>query len=838
MKTIKFIPTKYNEDSFLTTSDKETSQKKQLLICTKDSLLIETFNTAWSFFYELPSWFKKILRNGSIAQYEKTKAENDRKNMQTYYERKETYLKFYEEQVIAYLGIITEPPLERVVQQLKLLASKVWKQLPTSQEAKKKFEIIYNHFYDFLLKKLRKNQISSSIKKQLQDIPMMYNPDEPQILIPAKVSFGADEIRPYLYKYPLNLGTYRDLFKAFGCTEEFTLAQYSLVLEQIWKESKGKPLNCKTNPNDFIAIQKALYCILLKLKKDNIEEIKSVSELFIFTKSNCLQNIRETYYVDLNFAKYMHKQQYIQKLDNLKERIIELINIDNSHVRFSEFDLDVLFNKLPENLKPMPLSSLLQEQITEESLKRISYDESMPGVQLALYFEKKFSSDDFIEPLSVLLSWMAKSGDAYKALQWQNEKELFAFVSEKLGSLNFVCCCGLTSILYLNGVVQENSENSCKYLVSETNKIYFNDTSDFSLLTDSACKLVTELSFKINALFSNYLERFQITVKQLIKAENKGEWKNILAETDIPNLDCTIFCPGFLPEPGMLVPIDLHFSACQNFYSFTSGEYVGFELEDPIEIGCKGEPKLMYAIVESEIMKDDGPSVNHLKIYSIKVSSDQIINVPAVSLYKFCKPISYVNPLEVPEMPHQSADDIVENVTKMLHDISYLPVELQNKIVKRLLVQWMSINKPGKEKLCQQITSLINKHCNRKISAVENNYFDSPLHSAWLTAQTFYGSSSKKNICGKVRPNELQEYLIERANNHRANQKCYENDFHHSQSLSTESPYYLPKRDQKVSRPLQARKLFSQVEYDLRILKKLPESDWSILACYLVSYIS
>ena len=50
------------------------------------------------------------------------------------------------------------------------------------------------------------------------------------------------------------------------------LLQHSSVLEQLWKESKGKPVNCKSKSNDYVAIQKALYGILSKLENDSAEE--------------------------------------------------------------------------------------------------------------------------------------------------------------------------------------------------------------------------------------------------------------------------------------------------------------------------------------------------------------------------------------------------------------------------------------------------------------------------------------------------------------------------------------------------------------------------------------
>ena len=814
MKNIKFIPTKKGNQDYLTSTSQNANESDNLcFICTKGSLSSKKFNLAWSFLFALPWWFNRILDKSLSSQMNEEIVAKQ----------------------ISYLEICTEPPLEIVVQQLKILGLEVTKLLPAESAHSQKLGEIYDHFYDFFSKKLQSNSIPASILKQLENMPMMYANDKPHILIPAMVSFGSDEVEPYLYKYPLNLGKHKIFFKFLGCTEEFTLSQYSSVLERIWKKSEGKPLEHKDNQNDIIAIQKALYGVLRRLKYNKKEEINDLQTLFVFTKSNSLQNIKETYYSDFNFAKYVRKQQYLERLSDVYKHVIELVNMKHPWIQFAEFNLDSLFQNLPENLKPVPLSSVLQEKVLTESLDQITYDESKPGVQLALYLKQKFSSNDLIEPIARLLSLNSKTDDSYKKSYWQNEEELYAFVSEKLGSLNFICCCGLKSIICFNGIAQKDSVIPCEYLVLETNEIYINDESDFDLVTNSFKKLITELSFQINVLFVNQLREFHSVIKQIIKAKIKGEWKNILADTDIPELDCEIYHSLHSPEPGTMVHQDLHFSICQNFNSFIKGEYVAFELGDPVETSCKGEPIFIYAIVENEITEDNGQKA-YLKVYSIWISANELINVPAVTLYKFLKPIMSHNVTEIPEVSFKSDKEVLENVPEVLHDVSHLPVDFQNKIVKRLLIIWTSENLE-KETLCQYVKFL--QHCYTALSCPEINFkSDTALHSAWQTASSFSYNSSRRGICTKVRPSEIEECLIQRANDRRANHERYVNDLSYSLNISEKCPYFLPKLKKKLIQPLQARKLLIQVENDMEILENLPKPNWSLLACYLVSRFS
>ena len=806
----------------MSTLNDSTENNIPCLICTKGSISSQPTNLTWSLLFELPSWFADVLFRSVLKR-------NDLKNLDA-----------HRKKIMSYLDIIMEPPLEIVIQQLDILASEVLKHLPELKDMEKKLGTIYNQFYDFLLDKQEKGFLHPGVHKKLENVPIMFFPDKLLVMIPARVSLGYNEynsigeIQPYLIKYPLNLGNYFNLFKTLGCTEEFTLTQYCSVLEQIWKDTKGRSLTEKENPNDFIAIQKAMHGVLSKLEKANKDEIEKISQLFVFTKNKCLQNIEETYYFDSRFRNDQ-KKKYLQRLGSLNKFILELVHIQPI-VNFSSFNLDILFSKLPENLRPIPLSSILQQQITKTSLAQITHDKSKPGVRLALHLEEKFNSQDFIELIARILLFSTKSNNANQC--WKNEEELCAFVGDKLGNLNFSCCCGLQSILLLNDIAQEDSVQECEYFVSQTNEIFFNDMSDFDLFENSN-RLTTELFYKINSLFSDQLKEFRFDVQQIIKTTNKGKMKYILSDIDVPELSEKI-CNVYLPEPGSQIPQKLHFSLHQNFSSFIKGEYVGFELEDPVEVDCQGEPKLIYAVVESEIIEGDSPSAVHLKVYSIRISSDELIKVPAVTLYKLATPVHVCDASDTSDQSNeilcQSNEAILESVNKILHDIRYLPVELQNKIIKRLLMQCASKINPEKEKLYQQITLLINQHYDKNHGDLTDNLIsDLPLHKAWESASAVYNSSYRRNYKARIKPNAFKEYLFKRTNAHRADQQRYEKDYYHSQTLSANSPYYFPKPSQKNSKPLRARKLFLQVTHDLEILEALPESDWSHLACYLVS---
>ena len=738
------------------------------------------------------------------------------------------------------LNIIMEPSIETVVKQLQILSSEVLQLLPKSNNAED-FKYVYKQFYDFLTNKHEMRAISSDNLKQLGSMPVLFAFDkiESKLLVPAKVSFDknySSEIEPYLFKYPRCLGDEYDiLFKALGCTEEFTLSQYCSVLEDLWKETEGKPFSEECNPNDIIAIKKAMHCLLSRLESATPEEIGKVSKIYVFTEGKFLVNITSTYYFDLNFQKRFRKQQYLKRLGNLNDLMLDISGAKNPPLSFSNFNLDSLFSKLPQNLKPVPLSSVLHEQITKESLANVTLDESKSGVQLAQHFEKQFSSESLVIPIARLLSWNSKYNDAYKKLHWKNEDELFAFVSKLLGRLNFICCCGLKSILFIGGEVQENSIEMREYLVTETNDIYFNDESNFDLLK-SEKQLTTKLSHKINELFSNQFEMFNHTLKKIIKTTDKNKWKAVLEDLGISELDNEYIHSAYLPEPGTLIPVALHCQLRHCFSTFNKGDYVGFELEDPVEAGCKGEPKIIYALVENEIVENDRPSSDHLKVYSVRISADEIINIPAAMLYKFWKSTHH-EIVDIPQVIHRSDEETLQDVTKMLHDIHYLPVGLQNKIVKRLQMQWIPESNQGKEDLCQHITSLINQHCNLNSNARDRDstyQSDSTIQLAWERASTIYKNSSEK--VNYVRANELNEYLIQRTKVHKANQKCYEKNLQNSQKLSRESHFYLPKPDCKLCLPLQARKLFMQVEHDLEILEcSSPDSDWTFVTCYLVS---
>ena len=830
MKTIKFIPAVGIKKTLLIkTACSLENFDEHCLICTKGSLSSQQQNLAWSFLFELPPWFDNILYHSLRKQHHGN------------------ILAIHEKTIKTKLDIIMEPSVEVVVQQLDILASEILQQVPKFFETEK-LKNVYKKFYEFLTVRLISSTLPSYCLNQLQNMPVMYKLEEEQgtlegkLLIPARVSLdnnGVGELQPFLYKYPISLGEYVNLFKALGCTDVFTMSQYCSVLEQIWRETEGKPLTNENDPNDIVAIKRAMHGLFSRLKIETEEEIDKISKIFVFTQGKCLQDLANTYYIDSNFTTNFRAQNFLKRLGSLSDSVLDISGIKKLNLSFSNFNLDTLFKKLPQNLKPVPLSSLLEEQITKECLEHVTCDEDKPGVQLTQYFKKLFNSESLTILIARILSRNSKFNDTYKTLHWKNEEELLAFVTDKLGSLNFTCCCKLTSVLVFGDEVQENSKETREYIISGTNDIYFDDNSNIDDLLKSEKLLTTRLSYKINELFSNELINFLHILIKVIKTKDKNKWKAILEKFEIPYLDNEDMRPACLPKPGTLVPLALHFRLQHTFSTFNKGEYVGFELEDPVETGYKGEQKFIFAIIENEVISNDKSQSNHLKIYSVWISEEEKLNIPAAMLYRFWKPTTYQSSTDAPELSNRSDAETLDDVTKMLCDVQYLPVGLQKKMVKRLLMQWIPENNHTKEELCHQVRSLITQHCDINLSS--NNYDDSsqsdnPIQIAWQRASTLYKSSSKK--IKHVRANELHEFLLQRTKVHRANQKRYEEDLHYSQKLSEESLFYLPEPDSKQSQPVQARKLFSQVEHDLEILESSPDSDWTFLTCYLVNSFS
>lgn len=89
----------------------------------------------------------------------------------------------------------------------------------------------------------------------------------------------------------------------------------------------------------------------------------------------------------------------------------------------------------------------------------------------------------------------------------------------------------------------------------------------------------------------------------------------------------------------------------------------------------------------------------------------------------------------------------------------------------------------------------------------------------------------RKTSFFNIKPSKIKDYIIAKTNMQKANCVRYVNDLNYSQNVLEQSPYFLAKWNQKLNQPLHARKLLTEIDHDLGILKNLPEPDWNLSAC-------
>jgi sacsin len=191
----------------------------------------------------------------------------------------------------------------------------------------------------------------------LKDVPCILAPDCPCLIRPSQLVTNIlddQEIRPYLYKFPMNLGEFQDLFLQLGATNSASLSQYAEVLAAVHAGSEGRPLH----PHETQAVVKAMTGFLCLLHRENSPNGSLPETLYFPSTSGKLHLSTDLVYID--------KKCLQARLGDFNEPIL----IDLKECGLSEeTEAENVLKKLPNVLQPKFLSAVVNEILD------VSYEE-------------------------------------------------------------------------------------------------------------------------------------------------------------------------------------------------------------------------------------------------------------------------------------------------------------------------------------------------------------------------------------------------------------------------------------------------------------------------------
>ena len=213
--------------------------------------------------------------------------------------------------------------------------------------------------YEFL-----KNQnCYETAREKLQDVKFVPVEKGSKLVFAKQVAIeilAKDEIRPYFYKLPLDIGEYRDVLKNLGVNEEPTAEQYAQVLKEIHMKTEDKEMI----PWEGQKALRAFACLVDKVEETR-NALNNCVHLLLPTTNNRMLPSDELIFYDGTSQKgrlYKFAQPFVcdgwsipGDMKELKDKI--------STERLSNF-----FKSLPEHLKCHFLKDVVEEVMEDQAI--------------------------------------------------------------------------------------------------------------------------------------------------------------------------------------------------------------------------------------------------------------------------------------------------------------------------------------------------------------------------------------------------------------------------------------------------------------------------------------
>ncbi|XP_056009880.1 sacsin-like isoform X2 [Ostrea edulis] len=519
------------------------------------------------------------------------------------------------------------PPIHLVIEHTRIVCSALQYKLTELLAQDTKVEEAVTRMMNSIYMYLRKHGNDESMRL-LKIVPFIFIKDRKLLVLPEQVVLDIsmhEEIPPYLCKAPLYFGQFHSLFEAHGASQFLTCSHLAKVLHKIWEKSKGKLLE----PNEMKSTEKAVQILFSKLKLEKAVDLK-VTTLYLPSKNKNLIRSDSLVFVD-------------NKL--LEERIGNNMPDMDFFVGFKELKIDVHdpvfeISQLPENHRPRLLSKVVTEQLDSECKNWIIPSDHGRKLQGFLH------SREFITGVYRLVR-----DELYNNDKSCGEKEAIE-IQNKIESVFVVCVERLATVMVFKN--KELSNTSKQRMLFSEEELGDNDSSKlciyFKIVEDTKIQvwindIAKKVSSSLNAYLGKPLKENHIHLPDVLKCmQDPSAIDKELDSLEIRKLEenMSAFLP-FMPELGSEIPVLLHHLLDNSCTYIEPGEYVAYELFDPVideDDGCNTEPVYILAKVQETMSNRplNCPHADEWSIcYLIDVGNENLIEVVASKVYKFIR---------------------------------------------------------------------------------------------------------------------------------------------------------------------------------------------------------
>eukprot|EP00079_Xenopus_tropicalis_P015003 XP_004912121.1 PREDICTED: sacsin isoform X1 [Xenopus tropicalis] len=748
------------------------------------------------------------------------------------------------EQVLTMLNVNMDPSLDKVINNCRNICNIT----AVDDEMIKTRSKVLRSIYDFLSSEKRE------FKFQLRGISFVMVEDGWKLLKPEEVVINLEyegDFKPYLYKLPLELGTYHQLFKNLGTEDVVSTKQYVEVLSRIFKISEGKQLD----PNEMRTVKRVVSGLLKSLQNDSAKvrsDFDNVRDLALYLPSQDGRLVKSSILV---FDDAPHYKSRIQ--GNIGVQM--LVDLSQCYMGKDHGFHTRIIMLLPQKLRPRLLSSILEEQLDEETPKSCQFGTlcSLQGrLQLLL------SSEQFITGLIRIMKH--ENDNAFLA----NEEKAIKLCKALREGLKVSCFEKLQTTLRVKGFnpIPHSRSETLAFLKRYGHAVILlyiqhSDSKDINFLLALAMtlksatdNLISDTSYLIAMLGCNDIYRINEKLDSLgVKYDSSTEQSKLE-----------------LPMPGTPIPAEIHYTLLMDPMNvFYPGEYVGYlvDAEGGDSFGSY-QPTYTYAIIVQEVERELDTSGSLGKFYQIDIGYSEYKIVSSLDLYKFSRPEESVHnkdsapstPTSPTEFPppgprtvptakesnktssssskHQSPKkvklsslpEILREVTSVVEQAWKLPETERKKIIRRLYLKWH----PDKNAENLDIANEVFKHLQNEINRLEKQAFvdqttDRGPRRTFTTTSTRF--QSEKSSFQRFYTSWNQE-----ATSHKSERQQYKEKFSSTTSTYDSKRFFVPPTFKSVGNPVEARRWLRQARANFSAARNdmhKNANEWVCFKCYL-----
>ncbi|XP_039392976.1 sacsin isoform X5 [Mauremys reevesii] len=749
------------------------------------------------------------------------------------------------EQVLTMLNVNLDPPLDKVINNCRNICN-----ITTLDEDMVKTRAkVLRSIYEFLSTEKRE------FRFQLRGVAFVMVEEGWKLLKPEEVVINLEyesDFKPYLYKLPLELGTFHQLFKHLGTEDVISTKQYVEVLSRIFKNSEGKQLD----PNEMRTVKRVVSGLFKSLQNDSVKvrnDLENVRDLALYLPSQDGRLVKSSILV---FDDAPHYKSRIQ--GNIGVQM--LVDLSQCYLGKDHGFHTKLVMLFPQKLRPRLLSSILEELLDEESPKTCQFGAlcSLQGrLQLLL------SSEQFITGLIRIMKH--ENDNAFLA----NEEKAIKLCKALREGLKVSCFEKLQTTLRVKGFspIPHSKSETFAFLKRFGNAVILlyiqhSDSKDINFLLALAMtlksatdNLISDTSYLIAMLGCNDIYRISEKLDSLGVKYDSSEPSKLE-----------------LPMPGTPIPAEIHYTLLMDPMNvFYPGEYVGYLVDaEGGDIYGSYQPTYTYAIIVQEVEREDDENSSFLgKIYQIDIGYSEYKIVSSLDLYKFSRPdessqskdsapSTPTSPTEFPahgprtvpplfsgreshkttsskhhspkKVKLNSLPEILREVTSVLEQAWKLPESERKKIIRRLYLKWH----PDKNSENLDIANEVFKHLQNEINRLEKQAFiDQNTDRA---SRRTFSSSASRFQSDKFSFQRFYTSWNQEATSHKSERQQYKEKCPSSTGPSYSARFFVPPTFKSVGNPVEARRWLRQARANFSAARNdlhKNANEWVCFKCYL-----